>query len=219
MQGGDHTEPIPPPPCSLGAGEQRQTPGALTAASSLGCSRSWQQLQLQKGPNGQAKEEHAARWRMGSAWGWDVARCCCNPVSTYLGVEVESHSSGQGCRGGRDVSHSYLPGDLQQMHGNIKQNAVFDTEILLFWCLNIFLAHPTGIRGPIPGAHSRQRDGGRSIAVGVVDNGIEGLVHPLPEHHSRHCPAEGKGTESARGPSGDRQDALHTLVLVSAGGN
>ena len=193
MQSGDHIDPIPPLPSSLGAGKRRQTPGALTVASSLGCSHSWQQLQRQKGPSGRAREEHAAGWRMGSAWGQDAARCCWNPIPMYLGVEVESHSSGQGCRGGRDISHSYLPGDLQQMHGNIKQNTAFDTEILLLWCLNIFLVHPTGTRRPIPGAHLRQRDGGCGVAVGIVDDGIEGLVHPLPEHHGWHCPAEGKG--------------------------
>ena len=30
-------------------------------------------------------------------------------------------------------------------------------------------------------------DGGGSIAVGVVDQSVEGLIHPLPEHHSRNC--------------------------------
>ena len=32
------------------------------------------------------------------------------PGPAYLGVEVESHRGGQGCTGGRDISHRDLPG-------------------------------------------------------------------------------------------------------------
>lgn len=32
------------------------------------------------------------------------------------------------------------------------------------------------------------RDGGGSVTVRVVDQSVEGLIHPLPEHHSRNCP-------------------------------
>lgn len=32
------------------------------------------------------------------------------PGLAYLGVEVESHCSGQSCTGGRDISHPDLPG-------------------------------------------------------------------------------------------------------------
>lgn len=31
-------------------------------------------------------------------------------------------------------------------------------------------------------------DGGGSIAIGVVDQSVERLVNPLPEHYSRNCP-------------------------------
>ena len=34
--------------------------------------------------------------------------------------------------------------------------------------------------------------GGVSAAVGVVDHGIEGLVHPLPEHHCWSGPTGGQ---------------------------
>lgn len=33
-----------------------------------------------------------------------------SPLPAYLGVEVESHRSGQGCTGGHDISHPNLPG-------------------------------------------------------------------------------------------------------------
>lgn len=33
-------------------------------------------------------------------------------------------------------------------------------------------------------------DRGGSITVGVVDQSIEWLIHPLPEHHSGNCPKE-----------------------------
>lgn len=31
-------------------------------------------------------------------------------------------------------------------------------------------------------------DRGGSVAVCVVNQSVEGLIHPLPEHHSRNCP-------------------------------
>lgn len=36
-------------------------------------------------------------------------------------------------------------------------------------------------------------DGSITTAVGVVNDGIEGLIHPLPEHHSWGLP---KGTKT-----------------------
>ena len=31
-----------------------------------------------------------------------------------------------------------------------------------------------------------------ATSVGVVDNGVEGLIYPLPEDHSSRCPVHGK---------------------------
>ena len=44
----------------------------------------------------------------------------------------------------------------------------------------------------LPGADRRG-----CVAVGVVDQSVEGLVDPLPEHHSRNCPGESRERERA----------------------
>lgn len=52
----------------------------------------------------------------------------------------------------------------------------------------------TGGRGGVAGFElSPHSDGSIATAVGVVDNSIEGLIHPLPEHHGWGLP-EGKKT-------------------------
>lgn len=44
-------------------------------------------------------------------------------------------------------------------------------------------------------------DGGISTAVGVIDNGVEGLVNPLPEDHGRSRPANKKEQKSEKNMS------------------
>lgn len=46
------------------------------------------------------------------------------------------------------------------------------------------------------GQHSRERDGAGGVPVGVVHQGVEGLVHPLPEYHGGHRPARQGGQSS-----------------------
>lgn len=52
--------------------------------------------------------------------------------------------------------------------------------------------------GGVPGDKlSPHRDGSIATAVGVVNNSIEGLIHPLPEHHRRGLPEGTKMLTSA----------------------
>lgn len=37
-------------------------------------------------------------------------------------------------------------------------------------------------------ASSPHSNGSIAATVGVVNNGVEGLIHPLPEHHGRGLP-------------------------------
>lgn len=41
-------------------------------------------------------------------------------------------------------------------------------------------------------------DGGSCVTVCVVDQSVEGLIHPLPEHHSRNCPRKQAVNETAK---------------------
>lgn len=54
------------------------------------------------------------------------------------------------------------------------------------------------------GRLSPHGDGSVATAVGVVNNGIEGLIHPLPEHHSWGLP---EGTKILT-------SAPHTVALI-----
>lgn len=51
--------------------------------------------------------------------------------------------------------------------------------------------------------YSLEGDGAGSIPVGVVHNGIERLIHPLPENYSWNCPV-GKGVREKRSRNQNR---------------
>jgi hypothetical protein len=42
------------------------------------------------------------------------------------------------------------------------------------------------------GGHSLHSDGSIAAAIRVIHNSIEGLIDPLPEHHSRSLPEGAK---------------------------
>lgn len=46
--------------------------------------------------------------------------------------------------------------------------------------------------GTVAGGVSPHGDGSIPTAIGVIHNSVEGLVHPLPEHHSRSLPEGAK---------------------------
>lgn len=51
---------------------------------------------------------------------------------------------------------------------------------------------PWWARRRLSGDDSPHGDGGVTTAVGVVNNSVEGLIHPLPEHHGGGLPEETK---------------------------
>lgn len=70
-----------------------------------------------------------------------------SPSPAYLGVEVESHRSGQGCTGGCDISHADLPGQHFTKKG---ENRNPNSDSILFlrcsrWDMGeVFMGHQGG---------------------------------------------------------------------------
>lgn len=84
------------------------------------------------------------------------------PGLAYLGVEVESHCSGQGCTGGRDISNPDLPGQRFQRRETTESPTL--TQSCSFRAQNmaqgVFTGHP-GVHQidtlhPVGPAHLRE---------------------------------------------------------------
>lgn len=114
----------------------------------------------------------------------------------YLCVEVQTHSSGQCGACCSCISHTDLSGGGRETHEKtqtshctapVSKIAHCDAPLYSLYSNLLFSQRLLECK-VLCAKYSLWCDGRGSVAVGVVDQSVEGLIYPLPKHHSRHRP-------------------------------